>query len=151
MKPTLFLRIASILTLIHCILHTVGGVLAAPKHGTEQVSVIEAMKSHRFDVMGSMRSYWDFFFGYGLIVTLALFVQAVLFWQLGRSIKTNPGSAKPIVLLFFLNYVGMAMISWRYFFIAPALTEALIALSLVLALTLENNAENSESRIRLPI
>ena len=65
MKPTLFLRIASILTFVHCVLHTFGGVLSSPRHGAEEVAVIEAMKSHSFDVMGSMRSYWDFFFGYG--------------------------------------------------------------------------------------
>jgi hypothetical protein len=89
MKPTLFLRIASVLTLIHCILHTFGGVLAAPRNGAEEVSVIETMKSHRFDVMDSMRSYWDFFFGYGLFVTIALLVQALLFWQLSRLAKPN--------------------------------------------------------------
>jgi len=65
-KPTLFLRIASILTFVHCVLHTFGGVLSSPRHGAEEVAVIEAMKSHSFDVMGSMRSYWDFFFGYAL-------------------------------------------------------------------------------------
>ncbi|PYY03415.1 MAG: hypothetical protein DMG64_08005 [Acidobacteria bacterium] len=95
MKPTLFLRIASLLTLIHCILHTIGGVLAGPKHGAEEASVIETMKPRRFDVMGSMRSYWDFFFGYGLFITLALLVQAVLFWQLARVMKTNSALAKP--------------------------------------------------------
>jgi len=95
MKPTLFLLIASLLTLIHCILHTIGGVLAGPKHGAEEASVIETMKPRRFDVMGSMRSYWDFFFGYGLFITLALLVQAVLFWQLARVMKTNSALAKP--------------------------------------------------------
>lgn len=60
--PTLFLRIASILTVVHCVLHTFGGVLGSPKHGAEEIAVIETMKSHPFDVMGSVRSYWDFFF-----------------------------------------------------------------------------------------
>jgi len=32
--------------------------------------------------MGSMRSYWDFFFGYGLFVTIFLLAVAVLLWQL---------------------------------------------------------------------
>jgi len=115
------------LTLIHCNLHTVGGVLGGPKHGAEEVAVIETMKSHRFEVMGSMRSYWDFFFGYGLFVTLALLVQAILFWQLAMFAKTNSNWTRPIVVLFLLNYLGMAIVSWNYFFVGPAVTELLIA------------------------
>src|SRR5258708_17528059 len=134
MKPTLFLRIASVLTLIHAILHTVGGVLAPPRHGAEEASVIETMKSHRFDMMGSMRSYWDFFFGYGLVVTIALLVQAVLFWQLSTLAKTNPSSTRPIVLLFLLNYLALSIVSCNYLFIAPAVTELLIAACLGAAL-----------------
>ena len=56
MKPALFLRIASVLTMIHGILHTIGGVLSSPKHGSEELAVVETMKAHTFNVMGSMRS-----------------------------------------------------------------------------------------------
>ena len=142
MKATLFLRIASALTLIHCILHTVGGVLASPRHGVEEFSVIETMKSHRFDVMGSMRSYWDFFFGYGLFATLGLAVQAILLWQLGQLIRENYLWGRKVAALLFLNYLGMAVISWRYFFIAPAITELLIAACLASALAVEHDSHS---------
>ena len=36
MKPVLYLRIASILTLIHSILHTIGGVFGKPPSGQPQ-------------------------------------------------------------------------------------------------------------------
>jgi hypothetical protein len=61
------------------------------------------MKSHHFAVMGTMRSYWDFLFGYGLFVTIALLVQALLFWRLAAFAKTNPALTKPIVGLFCLT------------------------------------------------
>lgn len=145
MKPTLFLRFASVLTLIHCVLHTIGGILAPPSHGAEEASVIETMKSHRFDVMGSMRSYWDFFLGYGLFVTLALLVQGILFWQLGQSIrKGSAAETKPILVLFLFNYIVMAIISWRFFFIAPALTELLIAVCLSFALALLESGDKTK-------
>ena len=127
MKPTLFLRIASVLTLIHCILHTIGGVLSSPQHGPEEIAVVETMKAHTFNVMGSMRSYWDFNMGYGLSVTISLFVQALLFWQLGTMAKTNPAWTRPILALFFFNYIAMTVVVWRYFFIGPAVTELIIA------------------------
>ena len=133
MKATLLLRIASVLTLIHCVLHTIGGVFGSPKHGVEEIAVVETIKSHHFDVMGSMRSYWDFFFGYGLFVTIVLLVNSVFFWQLATLSKTNPAWMRPILGLFCLNFLVMAIVSWKYFFIAPAVTELLIAACLALA------------------
>ena len=127
MKTTLLLRIASVLTMIHCILHTVGGVLSSPKHGSEEMLVVETMKAHTFNVMGSMRSYWDFNFGYGLFTTINLFIQALLFWQLSSMVKTNAALTKPILALFFFGYLAMTVVAWRYFFIGPAITELIIA------------------------
>ncbi len=127
MKTTLLLRIASVLTMIHCILHTVGGVLSSPKHGSEEMLVVETMKAHTFNVMGSIRSYWDFNFGYGLMTTINLFVQALLFWQLATMAQTNAALTRPIVVLFFFGYLAMTVVAWRYFFIGPAITELIIA------------------------
>ncbi len=134
MKLSLFLRIASVLTFIHCVLHTVGGVFGSPTHGQEEVAIIDAMKSRRFEWLGSMRSYWDFFFGYGLIVTLALLVEAILLWQLAMYAKANPGWVRPIAALLLFNFVAMSIVSWKYFFIAPAVTEVLIAACIAIAL-----------------
>lgn len=133
MKPTLFLRIAAVLTLLHCVAHTMGGVFGSPKHGTEEIAVIETMKAHHFDVMGSMRSYWDFFFGYGLFVTVVLLVDSIFFWQLASLAKTNPVWMRPILAMFCFNFVAMAIVSWRYFFVAPAAIELLIAACLAVA------------------
>ncbi|MFL6439346.1 MAG: LIC_13387 family protein [Terriglobales bacterium] len=145
MKPTLFLRIASVLAFIHCVLHTIGGVFSSPTHGAEEIAVIDAMKSHRFDVLGSMRSYWDFFFGYGLFVTLGLLVAAILFWQLSVYARNNAALVRSITALFFCNYVIMAIVSWRYFFIAPAITELLIAACLGISfIALKPSASSSQ-------
>jgi hypothetical protein len=133
MSATLFLRIASVLSLINCTLHTIGGVFGKPKHGAEEIAVIETMKAHTFDVMGSMRAYWDFFFGYGLLTTVVLFVQAVLFWQLASFVKTSPAVIRPIVALFFFNCVVTAILCWKYFFAGPAITQLLIAACLGIA------------------
>ena len=127
MTPTIFLRIASVLTLIHCAAHTIGGVFGKPKHGAEQLAVIDAMKSHHFNVMGSMRSYWDFFFGYGLFGTVNLLIQGILFWMLGSHVKTNPALVRSVAALFFFNYVLTSVIAFKYFFIGPGITELLIA------------------------
>lgn len=127
MRTTLYLRIASVLAVIHAILHTIGGMLSKPNNGAPEIAIIEAMKSRSFNIMGSMRSYWDFFYGYGWIVAITLLVQGILFWQLGTIAKTNASLIRPIVLLFCFNFLATTVVAWKYFFIAPAITELLIA------------------------
>lgn len=133
MRATLYLRIASVLAIIHAILHTIGGVLSKPKNGAPEIAVIEAMKSRSFNVMGSMRTYWDFFYGYGWLLGLALLVEGILFWQLATIAKTNAAPIRPIIMLFCFNFVVTTVIAWKYFFIAPAVTEILIAAFLAAA------------------
>jgi hypothetical protein len=50
MTATLFLRIAAVLSLINCAGHT-GGLFSSPRHGAEEVAVLETMKAHQFDFM----------------------------------------------------------------------------------------------------
>jgi hypothetical protein len=133
MRTTLYLRIASVLAIIHAILHTIGGVLSKPNNGAPEIAIIEAMKSRSFNVMGSMRTYWDFFYGYGWLVGLALLVEGILFWQLATIAKTNAAPIRQIIMLFCLNFIVTTVIAWKYFFIAPAVTEILIAAFLAAA------------------
>jgi hypothetical protein len=96
MKPHILLRTASILTLIHALLHHFGGLTRPPSHGQDEVVVRTAMKSFRMDVMGSFRSYWDFYFGFGLFLTVSLLLLAVLLWQLAALAKSDPAKAGPL-------------------------------------------------------
>lgn len=133
MKPTIFLRIASILTLIHAVLHTIGGVFSQPDPGPGTVAM-EAMKANQFLLFGHMRSYADFYRGMGLAVTIFLTVEALLFWLLGSLAKTNAQRLRPILAVFFVAYLALAVNSYTYFFIGPVITEILIALCLALAI-----------------
>jgi hypothetical protein len=132
-KPVLFLRIASVLTLIHAVLHTIGGVFSGPDPGPGAVAY-EAMKVNQFLLMGNMRSYWEFYRGMGLAVTIFLTFEAVVFWQLGALAKSDPTRLRPILATFAIAYLAMAVNSQLYFFLAPVIVEALIAVLLVLAI-----------------
>jgi hypothetical protein len=57
MKPVLFLRIASVLTLIHALLHTIGGVFG--KTPSNLLPVVTAMQENQAMFMGVMRTMWD--------------------------------------------------------------------------------------------
>jgi hypothetical protein len=133
MKPTLFLRIASVLTLIHAALHTIGGVFGGAAPGVQQATVA-VMKANQFAVMGAMRSYWDFYMGLGLVVSVFLTLEAIVFWQLGSLVKTDALRLRPILATFLVGYLCASVVSYRYFFAGPVITEILIALCLGLAI-----------------
>ena len=135
MKAAIYLRAAAVLTFVHGVLHTIGGVFGGIPPGPQQIAVM-AMKSNVFQIMGVTRTYWDFFLGFGLFVSVNLFVQAVLFWQLGTIAKKNALEIRPIIALFAIGYLGFAFLSWRYFFSAPMTVELLIAGCLITAFIL---------------
>jgi hypothetical protein len=132
-KPVLFLRIASVLTLIHAVLHTIGGVFGKVGSGPAAVAA-DAMKANHFLVMGNMRTFWDFYHGMGLAATIALTSEAVLFWQLGTLAKTDAQRIRPIIATFAIAYSAMSVNSYAYFFFGPVIAEIFIVACLVLAI-----------------
>jgi hypothetical protein len=125
-KPVVFLRIASVLTLIHAVLHTVGGVFGEVDPGPASVAVA-AMKANQFLFMGAMRSYWDFYLGMGLMVSISLTAEGILMWQLASLAKTDAHRLRPMMATILVAYLALAVNSHVYFFIAPFVMEALIA------------------------
>jgi hypothetical protein len=133
MKPTLFLRSASVLTLVHSILHTIGGVFGKPGPGAASM-VVATMQANRFPVLGVERSYADFYLGMGLGITIFLTAEAVVFWLLGSLAKTDGARLRPILAVFMIGYLVFAVNSYLYFFYAPVIVELLIAACLGLAI-----------------
>ena len=129
MKAAWLLRIASVLALVHGLLHTFGGVFGTVAPGPQAVA-ITAMQTNRFDVMGVARSYWDFQMGYGLTLTVKFLLETVVFWQLASLIKMDP-RVRSVVLTFGLGYLAYTVLAWYYFFAAPAIFELVIAACLL--------------------
>lgn len=126
MNPSIWLRIASILTLIHAVLHTAGGMLGNPR-SVAQSAARSVVQSLHFDAFGSNRSYWDFYFGFGLVTSVTLLLSAALLWQLASLVKTDPAKARPFLAMLFFTFIALAVISWLYFFAPPFVFEIVIA------------------------
>lgn len=133
MKATIYLRIASVLTLIHAIMHTIGGVFGKPMPGVAEM-VVATMQANRFRAFGVMRSYADFYLGMGLGITISLLVEAVLLWQLGELAKKDAARLRPVFAVLMLGFLAFAFNSYFYFFLGPVIAEILIALCLGLAI-----------------
>jgi hypothetical protein len=129
MKPVLFIRLASVLTLVHAVLHTIGGVFGKPEPGAQEAAVT-AMKANQFQVMGLTRTYWDFQMGLGLAVSILMLVEAIVFWQLGSLAKGDASRLRPILATFLVGYLALAVNSYRYIFAPPMIIELLIVVCL---------------------
>ncbi len=93
-------------------------------------------ESHSFETEGFRRTYWDFYLGFGIIISAFLLLQAVVLWQLGSLARTDAARVRPIVAAFLIASIVNAGLGWKFFFAIPAVMAAAIALCLAIALFL---------------
>src|ERR1043166_142387 len=127
MKSAVVLRIASVITFLYFAGHT-SGAPWTPSDEPAAVSVIAAMKSISFNVMGSTRTYWDFYFGFGIIISVYMLMQAVVLWQLASLSKTEPLRVRPVIAAFLAAFIANSFLAWRYIFIIPLVLSLLISI-----------------------
>ena len=131
LKTSLIYRIASCLLLLFAVGHTLGFRNVDPQWRAD--SVVESMQTFHFDVQGFSRSYWDFFTGAGFFVGAFLLFAAVLAWQLG-GLKKEMLTLIPLVTWgLAICFLGVTVLSWKYFFIVPVIFSSVITLCLLLA------------------
>ena len=138
MSPSLPLRVASIISAVNAAGHTLGGQSAWSPQGEN--TVLQAMRTTRFDVLGVSRTYLDFYLGFGFILSVFLVVQAVLLWQLSTVAKTDPQRVKGMVAVLGLGTLGCSIVSWKFLFAIPTVFSAVLTLCLGLALFLAREA-----------
>jgi hypothetical protein len=125
MKPALLLRIASIISFVFGVVHTMGGANSWSPVG--ETDVLRMMRSYHFDAGGVSRSYLDFYLGLGYTVGVFLLLQAVLLWQLATLAKIDSVRLRPMIVSFFVVSVACAFLSWTFIFAAPAVFSIVIA------------------------
>jgi hypothetical protein len=100
--------------------------------------VVEQLQGVSVEVEGALRTYWDFYQGFGLIITLFLFAQALCLWFLASLARRGEGLA--LAVTFLVGSLGNAYLSYRFFFALPALFALLIAALIALAVWLGRGA-----------
>ncbi|HEV2016811.1 MAG TPA: hypothetical protein VGQ98_00760 [Gemmatimonadaceae bacterium] len=129
MSASLLYRISSGLLVLFALGHTIGFRQVDPRWGAD--NVVGGMRNVTFPVQGFNRSYWDFFSGFGLFVSVFLVFAAILAWQLGSMSRERLSEMPGVRWSFALCLVFIAVLSWRYFFVTPGVFSTLLALGLV--------------------
>ncbi|UWZ83355.1 LIC_13387 family protein [Occallatibacter riparius] len=125
MRAAIFLRTAAVLVGIQSVLHTVGGVFGKPLPGAAETAYA-AMKSNHFLVMGQDRSYWMFFIGFGLCMTVSMVMEAVVFWLLASAVAQQGVRLRPIVAVFTVGYTALTILAGMFFFPIPTVWDVLV-------------------------
>jgi hypothetical protein len=128
----LWLRVLAGVEVFFTLGHTIGTMFPATDTPAE-LSLIAAMKAPQFHVMGFDRTYWEFYRGFSLTVSVHMAVLALMAWQLGTLSRDHPRQALPLTIAQLIAAVGTAVICWMYFFWAPILTSMAMVLCAALA------------------
>jgi hypothetical protein len=131
MKAPIFYRTSAVLLLLFAVGHTLGFRQTDPKWGVD--SVIGLMQSVRFDMQGFSRTYWDFYVGFGLFVSVFLLFAAVFAWQLGSLASETLARMRVSAWALALSFAAVTILSWRYFFIIPIVFAIVITVCLTVA------------------
>jgi MFS family permease len=129
MSAKLLLRAASAVMLLLAIGHTLGNPWT-PAQGPDALAVVAAMRDYHFNVMGLERSYFNFYVGFGWMLSAYLFGHAILYWQLASILDRVGYKLGGIVGVLAIESLCMAILSWKFLFWVPVIMSALIALLL---------------------
>src|SRR5215467_13941983 len=106
MTSRVLYRIAAGLMVLFDLGHSAGFPWSDPKWGVDT----SAMRTSRFHVLGFTRTYWDFYVGFGLSISVLLLLAAILAWQLGGLPKHLPMRATAWALS--LCFAALTILDW---------------------------------------
>ena len=134
MSSRLLLRAAAIIYALFALGHTVGGMFGDTHRNPRQAQVFAAMRTYTFHVQGVTRSYWDFYRGFGFMVSVLLAFTAVLCWVVGDMSRTNPRDARRVLAVLTGAMALTTWFSFADFFAAPMVFSAVAMVVLAAAL-----------------
>jgi hypothetical protein len=111
-----------------------------------ETDVLRSMRGFQFDVMGEARTYWHFYVGFGLYITVLLLLQAVLLWQLASLVRVDPSRVRPLLGTLSVAGVVGTVVIWTFIFAVPALFSLACTACLSLAFIAARTQAAGESR-----
>ena len=131
-SPVALIRLSSILFVGLMI----GHMSAYPwtsTHVLQETKLVELMNDIPFEFMGERSTYWNLYFGWGLLIGVLLFTLAIILWllsDLARIGSRNVGAISGIVSA---TSLVAAYLSFRFFYIPPFLFFSVICIILAAA------------------
>ena len=129
MTSRVLYRSAAVLILLFDLGHSAGAPWSDPGWGVD----LGAIQSSHFKVFGFSRTYWDFYVGFGWIVSVFLLLAAIVAWQLGSLPAQSLRLVRPTAWALALCFAAVTVLNWVYFFTIPIAFSSAITVCLVAA------------------
>jgi D-alanyl-lipoteichoic acid acyltransferase DltB (MBOAT superfamily) len=117
-RAIVWFRALSVVLGIFTLGHT-AGTRHSITHGLAEDTVIAAMQRVHVPVMGFNRSYWEFYRGFSVTISILLAALAVFAWQLGNLSRRDSEATRPLAVTMLVSCIAIAIASFVYFFTAP--------------------------------
>jgi hypothetical protein len=128
---TLMLRLASLISLLFAVGHSLGGLGKWSPMGDN--AVLKAMTDVHFTTMGVDRSYLDLYMGLGWSISVAMLLQTAVLWYMASIARGNVAQVRPMIAAFALATLVSGVIAWRFILPIPALFSAVLLIALAAA------------------
>ncbi|HEX6244711.1 MAG TPA: hypothetical protein VFZ61_27520 [Polyangiales bacterium] len=127
------LRTASVVTALFALGHS-SGYPWTPGATAAAQAVARDMQRVTFEAEGALCSYWNFYLGFGLIVSCGLASVALMLWWLAPLARKLPRDAAPFIGIALAFMTANSWLSFRYFFLIPGLFSVVACALLISAL-----------------
>ncbi|HEX5184161.1 MAG TPA: hypothetical protein VFW19_13570 [Allosphingosinicella sp.] len=131
MTAKLMLRIASFISLLFALGHSLGGLNKWSPTGDNPV--LKAMTDVPFTIMGVRRTYLDLYLGLGWTLSVFMLLQTILLWQMASLAEADAARVRPMIAAFALATLAGGVLASVLIFPVPALFSAALLIALVLA------------------
>jgi hypothetical protein len=121
------LRTTTYLLILYTLGHTFGAVVSTPQFGPASDAVVSMMKSVHVTAQGADGTWYGYYRGFGVIVSVYFLFAAVLTWHLGGMTPRERRPFAPVTWALFVSYVATAVVTWVWFFPVPLVFSMAIA------------------------
>ena len=131
-SPVVLIRFSSILFVGLMIGHT-SAYPWTSAHDPRETKLIELMKDIPFEFMRERSTYWNLYFGWGLLIGVLLLTLAVILWILSNLAHIGSRGVGAICVIVSATSLVGAYLSFRFFYIPPFLFFSVICVILTTA------------------
>ena len=105
-------------------------MLAQKSLGPASDAVFASMKAVHFNFNGADATWYGFWFGFGLTLSVMLLFSAILAWQLDKVPPEQWSLVSVVAWAFAASQLASALLAFKYFFLGPAILSLAVAMLL---------------------
>lgn len=118
-RANMLYRIAAVVAFIFFLGHTLGAIVHAPYFNPAASAVRSSMESVVFPCNGATCTWFGFYLGFGIIVSVFLIFAAFLLWFLAGLPEATRILMRPVTIALLFAFVILTVVSKEYFFPVP--------------------------------